>query len=95
MEQDKVKLMKHTNGYKLYINGTEMNKVKDFKIDKFGVNSVVTVQLTCVDLEIISEDDEKEKQDCTVRINTKIDSKLIYENLSEYVRKNLVNKVGD
>lgn len=95
MKQDKVKLVKHENGYKLYINGTEMNKVKDFKIDKFGVNSVVTVQLTCVDLEIISEDDEKEKQGCTVRINTKIDSKLVSENLSEYARRNLVNKVGD
>lgn len=95
MEQDKVKVVKYKNGYKLYINGTEMNKVKDFKIDKFGVNSVVTVKLTCVDLKVISEDDEKEKQGCTMKTNLKIDGKLISENLSEYVRKNLVNKVGD
>lgn len=95
MKQDKVKLVKQKNEYKLYINGTEMRHVKDFKIDEFGVYSDVTIKLTCVDLEIISEDDEKEKQGCTVRINTKIDSKLVSENLSEYVRKNLVNKVGD
>ena len=95
MERDKVKLVKYKNGYKLYINGTEMRCVKDFKIDDFGVNSDVTIKLTHVDLEIISEYDEKEKQGCTMKTNLKIDDKLISENLSEYVRKNLVNKVGD
>ena len=83
MEQDKVKLVKHKNGYKLYVNGTEMRFVKDFKIDEFGVNSVVTVQLTCVDLEIISEDDEKEKQGCTVEVSPSVLAETIRKHLKE------------
>lgn len=57
MEQDKVKVAKSKNGYKLYVNGTKINLVKDFKIDEFGNNSDVTIKLACVDLAIINEYD--------------------------------------
>ena len=89
MEQDKVKLVKHKNGYRLYINGTEINKVKDFKIDKFGVNSVVTVQLTCVDLEVINENTVEICTKGGEKINLKLDDSVLKEEIVKYKKENM------
>lgn len=81
MEQDKVKLVKHKNGYELYINGIKMKLVKDFKIDEFGVNSDVTIKLTCVDLEVINENTVDICTKGGEKINLKLDGKVLKENI--------------
>lgn len=89
MEQDKVKLVKHTNGYKLYINGTEMNLVKDFKIDEFGVNSDVTIKLTCVDLEVINENTVDICTKGGEKIILKLDDKVLKQEIVKHNKENM------
>lgn len=91
MERDKVKVVKAEGRFELYINGTRINFVKDILVDELDIYSDVTIKLACVDLEVINEHNKKEKQGCTMEIN----SKVLEVELNEYIKNNLVNKVGD